>query len=83
MLRAAWAIPGKKMTHDTFNQNTCDKCVRCGETETLLHILNGCNWMKFKYTKRHDTVQNILRDYLLKANRLNVHANQTIRGSNS
>ena len=66
-----------------INQNVNNKCPRCGETETLNHILNGCKRRKHLYTKRHDSVQNILRDYLSKVNRLNVHSNQTIRGRSS
>jgi len=59
------------------------RCTKCGQTETLNHILNGCMHKKFLYTKRHDAVQNILRDYLTNTCRMNVHANQTIRGRGS
>ena len=64
--------------NDTTNRN--NRCPRCGQVETLNHILNSCKHKKHLYTKRHDAVQNILRNYLTEQCRENVHANQCVRG---
>lgn len=41
-----------------------NRCTRCGQIETLNHILNGCKRCKHKFTKRHDEVVKVLCKYL-------------------
>jgi len=75
------SIRNRNANNNENNSNL--RCSKCGQIETLNHILNGCMHKKYLYTKRHDAVQNILRDYLTNTCRMNVHANQTIRGCSS
>lgn len=53
------------------------KCPRCGETETAHHLLNGCPMRKHEFTKRHDAIVRILRDFLT-SKRMITHANQAV-----
>lgn len=75
------SLLSNRNNNDSSNRN--NRCSRCGEPETLNHILNSCKRRKHAFTRRHDSVQNILRDYLSDHCRLNVHANQTVRGRGS
>ena len=68
----------KAKRNDPTNQNSL--CKRCGNIETLHHILNGCPRNKASLIKRHDAVQGVLTKYLIDHKRMNVHQNQSIRG---
>lgn len=60
-------ITGSLLSRKNRNNTNNDYnniCSKCGEIEILNHILNGCKHKKHLFTKRHDSVQNILRDYL-------------------
>lgn len=59
------------------------KCKLCGEIETLCHMINGCKHKKHCFTRRHNAVQDVLRNYLTEKVRVNVHSNQTVRGRGS
>lgn len=62
------------------NPQMSNRCTRCGQIETLNHILNGCKRCKHKFTKRHDEVVKVLCKYLTEKKRVIVHCNQSVRG---
>ena len=54
--------------------------MRCGaNSETGLHVLNGCTTRMPSYTKRHNAVLDVLRKYLLKRSRC-VSFDRPLRG---
>ena len=65
----------KAKIHPTDNDGSCPLC---GGVETAHHILNGCQHKKHVFTKRHDEVVKILREFLHKK-KLITHANMTVR----
>lgn len=65
------------------NSQVSNRCIRCGQIETLNHILNGCKRIRQKYTKRHDEVIKVLCKYLTEKKRVIVHCNQCVRGRSS
>ena len=70
-------------TGDPNDNNVNHLCYRCGAVETLHHIINGCPNAKQLFTKRHNTIQDILRNYLMNIKHFNVHSNQVVRGRGS
>lgn len=56
------------------------KCKKCGQLETIHHLLNGCQYRKNEFTIRHDAVAAILRDYIINNKHCVVHSNQVVRG---
>lgn len=56
-----------------------EKCKLCGQSETLHHILNGCRNKKYKFTRRHNEVQSVLRKYLTEKKRVVVHEDKKVR----
>ena len=60
-----------------------DGLCRCGELESLAHLLNGCQYLKQKYTARHNRVVDLVWEMIQKANHprhLHPHFNTTIPG---
>lgn len=83
-LMTASINPHSSSNTDNANTHAHTKyCRLCNQLLTLHHIINGCSHMKSIYTKRHDAVQDVLRNYLTDIKHVNVHANQTVRGSGS
>ena len=60
-----------------------DKCKLCGERETIHHVLNGCSHKKHMFTKRHNEVVDVIRDYVEKDKKMITHGNQVVRGRGS
>ena len=56
------------------------KCKKCGQLETIHHLLNGCQYRKNEFTIRHDAVAAILRDYIINNKHCVVHSNQVVGG---
>ena len=55
----------------------------CGELESLAHILNGCRFLKQRYTDRHNRVVDLVWDMNSKANhpaQLHPHFNTVVPG---
>ena len=65
----------KAKRHPTDYNGTCPLC---GDIETAHHILNGCQHKKHVFSKRHDEVVKIIRDFL-NSKRIITHANQVVR----
>ena len=55
----------------------------CGQLESLSHILNGCQFLKQRYTDRHNRVVDLVWDMINKANhpaQLHPHFNTIVPG---
>ena len=45
-----------------------DGLCRCGELESLAHLLNGCQYLKQEYTARHNRVVDLVWEMIQRAN---------------
>lgn len=60
-----------------------DGLCSCGQLESLSHILNGCQFLKQRYTDRHNRVVDLVWDMISKANhptQLHPHFNTVVPG---
>ena len=58
-------------------------CPRCNGIETQHHLLNGCQFRKHEFTRRHDQIAKLLLTYLNDKQKVITHANQVVRGRDS
>ena len=60
-----------------------DGLCRCGELESLAHLLNGCQYLKQEYTARHNRVVDLVWEMIQRANHprhLHPHFNTVVPG---
>ena len=69
----------KRLANPEQDEGLC----KCGALESLSHILNGCQYLKQKYTDRHNRVVDLTWEMIQKANHphhLHPHFSTTIPG---